>query len=423
MKSNSIPFWYVYSFLNRQVNQIANGGFRALYRKCYILLTLLIIYLFIPLVLFIRVLRPLALIRFGMIESDRIGHLSRMTELYLCKKELGTRDRTLDIFCYRRPVSNKQLLKMYGRILCISRFYEILYKSNRMLIGYKTHEVALRESRGIDVSNLTARTKPHISFTQEEENRGWDALYDIGLPDGTSFILFHARDSEYLAKNLTYKSRDQWAYHEYRDFNIHNYCAAVESLTQRGYYAFRMGAIVNDALDTTNPKVIDYAVKHRTDFLDIYLLSKCKFFIGSYNGITNTAYDLFRKPIACVNFVPLEFIWMWYPNALYIPKKYWLRNARRFMTFREIFESGAGKYSYAQEYERHGIELVENTPEEINVLAMEMDDRLNGTWQTTDEDETLQKQFWNIFPKSEFRGEIRARIGTEFLRDNRELLD
>lgn len=52
-----------------------------------------------------------------------------------------------------------------------------------------------------------------------------------------------------------------------------------------------------------------------------------------------------------------------------------------------------------------------------------MDERLKGMWQTTEEDEELQRRFWSLFKPSELNRVFRSRIGAEFLRQNRELLD
>jgi hypothetical protein len=52
-----------------------------------------------------------------------------------------------------------------------------------------------------------------------------------------------------------------------------------------------------------------------------------------------------------------------------------------------------------------------------------MDERLNGTWQTTEEDETLQHRFWAPFRDSPLHGVIRARIGATFLRQHLALLE
>ena len=43
--------------------------------------------------------------------------------------------------------------------------------------------------------------------------------------------------------------------------------------------------------------------------------------------------------------------------------------------------------------------VIENTPQEIRDLVVEMAERLNGTWQSHDDDEVLQKRFWELFPK------------------------
>ena len=93
------------------------------------------------------------------------------------------------------------------------------------------------------------------------------------------------------------------------------------------------------------------------------------------------------------------------------------------MTFREIFESGAGYFPYSRQYEDLGIELIESTPEEIVAVVLEMEGRLKGTWRVREGDDELQRRFWEIFPKTDWHGEIRSRIGGEFLRRNKEWLE
>ena len=77
----------------------------------------------------------------------------------------------------------------------------------------------------------------------------------------------------------------------------------------------------------------------------------------------------------------------------------------------------------SEKHEQLGVEVMENTAEEITALAVEMDERLKGTWQTTEEDEELQRRFWSLFKPSELNQVFLSRIGAEFLRQNRELLD
>ena len=93
------------------------------------------------------------------------------------------------------------------------------------------------------------------------------------------------------------------------------------------------------------------------------------------------------------------------------------------MTFKEILRSGAGKYLRASQYQQTGIQLIENTPEEITAIAVEMVERLDGNWQSTDYDEALQRKFWALFKPNELNQTFVLRIGAEYLRQNADLLD
>ena len=68
-----------------------------------------------------------------------------------------------------------------------------------------------------------------------------------------------------------------------------------------------------------------------------------------------------------------------------------------------------------------GLELLENTPEEIKAVTIEMDDRLNASWQTTEEDEELQQRFWALFGPDKLKSPD-LRIGADFLRHYKELI-
>jgi hypothetical protein len=85
--------------------------------------------------------------------------------------------------------------------------------------------------------------------------------------------------------------------------------------------------------------------------------------------------------------------------------------------------------SETKTYEINNIELKENTPEEIKDLVIEMDERLNGSWNETEEDISLQKKFWSIFNNNmkkfnleKLRGKIKSRFGAKFLRENKNWL-
>lgn len=386
----------------------------------------ILVVLGIPAALLIRLLRPFVTIRFGELYYARLGHFTSNTEVYLCEKDAGLHGhRTLDIFYYpyRARFCNYQLKKMWDRSIPVSRFASLIDKSSRLLPAREKHIIPWREAGDRDIYGLLSRTKTHLSFTEEEERFGREELLKLGIRDDDFFVCIAARDKAYLDTVFSHHSREHWNYHDYRDCSIQNYLSAANYLTEKSYYVIRMGAAVKDFLKTKNPKIIDYAANgKRTDFLDIYLGAKCKFFLSASFGITGVPL-IFRRPIAYVNQIPLEGVWTWNKNYISIFKKLWLRKEKRFMTFKEIIESGAGRFLFFQQYERLGVDIVDNISEEIEALVVEMDERLNGTWITTDEDECLQERFWSIFPKNnDWHGEILGRIGAHFLRENKELL-
>jgi putative glycosyltransferase (TIGR04372 family) len=410
-------------YLKSQILQIYNGGFPVLFRKINTLFILLIeaflVIWFLPAILVVRILRPFILIRFGQLVSSRIGHYAANTEMYMCERDAGIQpQKAMDYFFNGRPpICNKQLYLMWNRVLRINKLTKYFYITNKLVPGGKNHIISVSCSDR-DVHNLYERVPLHLKFTEEEERKGYIELKKMGISQNAKFILFHARGSGYLK---TIKPKDDWYYHNYRDSDIINFNRAVELSADRGYYVIRMGAAPEKALSLNNSYIIDYACLYRTEFMDIFLGAKCQFYIGDSCGINAIPY-IFRNPVATTNMVPIEISPTWGSKDLFIPKKHWLEKEKRFMTFSEIFNSGAGRFLQTQEFEQAGISLIENSPEEIAALAIEMDDRLKGTWKSTEEDEKLQERFWHLFPKSELHGEIFSRIGTDFLRQNQELL-
>ena len=96
---------------------------------------------------------------------------------------------------------------------------------------------------------------------------------------------------------------------------------------------------------------------------------------------------------------------------------------KRFMTFQEILYSGVGRYLSTEQYKKANLEIVHNTSEEIDDAMQEMFERLQGTWGMTAEDEDLQERVWAIFEPNDINRLFLAHIGTDFLKQNVELLE
>lgn len=406
------------NFFKAQLRHIRRGGIRLLVHK---LLIVLLLPVTLPMAIMMRLLSPFILIRIIPLITSRMGHLSVDTEGYLCERDAGFYGkRTIDIFYHIPPVCNLQLKKMVERLLFIFPPASFLDRANRLLPGWEKYTMHISlGARTRDLNCFFARTPTHFYLTAQEQEEGRQGLRELGIAEDAPYVCFYARDAMYLRETMP---KYDWGYHSYRDSQIANYIPAVEELTRRGYFAVRMGYLVEKPLKTSNPKIIDYSTNGRSDFLDVYLGTRCRFFISSASGLSGIPI-VFRIPIVWVNFIPFEYIHSWAKTDIVIPKRLWLPKERRFMKFSEIIKSGAGNFHYAPQYKKLGIEPVENTPEEIKAVSLEMDDRLNGRFETTKEDEELQRRFWSVFKGSPAHGQILSRVGRDFLRENVDLLD
>ena len=63
-----------------------------------------------------------------------------------------------------------------------------------------------------------------------------------------------------------------------------------------------------------------------------------------------------------------------------------------------------------------------NSASEIQGLEIELDDRIKGRWKDTKENQELQSLFWSLF-KSNEQTRIKTRIGTDFLKNNTQLME
>ena len=104
-------------------------------------------------------------------------------------------------------------------------------------------------------------------------------------------------------------------------------------------------------------------------------------------------------------------------------QKLWLVREKRLATVSEMLAVG-GFYSKESHQEILGLELIKNSVEEIISVSDEMNARIDGTWETTQEDEELQQRYSDLLLKYSNKPTWRGggRVGTQFLRDNQDLL-
>tara|TARA_B100000795_G_C22805767_1_gene444806 strand:- start:5338 stop:6591 length:1254 start_codon:yes stop_codon:yes gene_type:complete len=411
-------FW---KFIKRQTVQIRNGGALTISNKLKKIYPHIIFFplyvLAFPIVIFIRLLAPIILIRWYGIVASRIGTFAANIELYLCEKECGinvpNKSHFDIIFIEQLPVCNKQLYLMWKRVLRIWPrfiFYPIMIV-NKIIPGGGSHEFSV-SSIDRDVNNLYDKTSPHLFFTKEEEEKGAQGLLDLGIPKKSKFVCLIVRDNAYLP-NLDY--------HSYRDGDINSYVLAAEELASRGFYVIRMGVMVNQPINSQNSKIIDYASNgSRSDFMDIYLGAKCTFCLTSATGY-DAIPTIFRKPLALVS-VPVGYISTFSKNFLSITKHHMSLIDGHELTFDEIFDKNVAFALSSENFKENEVYLVDNSPEEIRDLAIEMDDHINGYLDQESEDrkDIYKKKYLNYLNKDQkkLHGNIKSLFSSRFLEKN-----
>ena len=381
----------------------------------------------ILLIILFYIIYPVKHIKLIFIEDRRIGHLAADTELFLRRLKAGSIKSAGITFVgiATTDPANKQLLEMFKRQIKIIqlpyiKFLDFIVRS-------------ILSDKSVFAKSIFYQKKPHhfdgvhefnnipttISFTKEEEERGKKLLRKMGIKEGGWFVCIHARDTAYMSK-YEYKM-GEWKYHNFRNAQIATFLKAAEYITSKGGFVIRMGAVVEKKLpETGNPKIIDYATKYRSDFGDAYLPAKCKFFISSPTGLFHVS-TIFNIPAAVVDFIPLRFAPL-LDSDMYIPKKLWSKKKKKFLTFKEIFNSGISDYFEDEKYEKAGIVPGDSTPEEILDLAKEMNELLDGKLKYTKEDEKLRKKFRSYIKSYQPAYRLHSKIGATFLRKNKWVL-
>ena len=185
------------------------------------------------------------------------------------------------------------------------------------------------------------------------------------------FVCFAIRDSAHNRIQKTSRNNN-WSYHDYRHWDLDNFFLAAEELTKKGYYVFRMGVYVKE-FKSNNPKIIDYVNSDlKSDFMDVFLGAKCSFCLSTSFGFDEVP-NLFRKPIIYL-ILPFDIFALTATDSI-INKTPLLKKEKRRLTLSEILRGLAFIYD-TKIFNQKGIELVDNTPEEIKDVVIEMHEYL-----------------------------------------------
>ncbi len=336
----------------------------------------------VPVLYIVEPFRP---IRIGIISTQQIGVMAGNIYVFLQRHGEELRNpRRKYIFPVWNP-ANRALLEIGKRYLPIveSRWLARLV-SYAWPIALKTRFVFRLPWSDKDYEEFFA-PETVLEFTEQEESVGREELRKMGIKDSDWFVCIHVRDQAYKASWVP-QDQEVWSARSFRNSSIENYLDAAKFITGLGGYVIRMGHTVAKPLSAidrddinSDPKIIDYATTCRSDFMDIYLSAKCRFFLGNNSGLFVVS-TIFQRPVALANFFPIGMMAFHtydylIPKMIFDPKSkavvpYWQLYDEGFYTFYDMFKN--------TQHEKYGYEWLETDSQDILELAQDMIARLEG---------------------------------------------
>ncbi|HAT13257.1 MAG TPA: hypothetical protein DCS91_06545 [Microcoleaceae bacterium UBA11344] len=346
-----------------------------------------------------------------------IGQLACTIDLYIKMGILGWRPQYHTILLAPpEQVINPCLLNYWRRYLHIITDHSLIVRllpvaKKLRCLEYTLFYIKLSGRQMVDTSYAVPlvhkqweaeKQPPLLTLSPLDYERGWCYLQDLGVPKNAWFICLHVRESGFHSEAVS----------SYRNADINTYRLAIESIVARGGWVIRMGDPTMKQMPPMR-QVIDYArTEAKSDWMDIFLCASCRFLLGTNSGLSYVP-AIFGVPCVLTNIWPISAS-PYQSQDLFIPKLAWSEVENRYLTFEEalspkFFFNLNSKLLYSW-----GIKVVDNTPEEINELVLEMLDRLEGKVQYTEEEEALQQRF-NSLPTPYGLSAFNSRIGRSFL--------
>ncbi len=371
----------------------------------------------------IRIISPFKIVRFGMMNSHRIGHFSIEWELFfqlnLAKK------LNVYLLSFHKEISNKFLAKMITRkkIILPSKFIKLIQIFNNSFFGNKIHEFDFH-SLTYDNKNKLNHFKPSLKFTNNEILQGEKVLKKF---NSKKIICFISRDGKYISKK--YNRND---FNNPRNTNVNDFILATKALEKKGYTIFRMGRDVAEKFRYNSENVIDYANSEiSSDFLDLYLIKKCSFFISTGCGLDSIAI-IFNKPIIYINYVPIGECSVFSNNFLFSYKKYYDFKKKKYLSLKEIFSRNlAYQYPKKKNLSKKNLLLKKLNLREIKDIILEMEVKIKNISIKQKKLSRLQKLFKKKFnklilkhpPKPKIFGKLFPNVSEKFIKKNIYLLN
>jgi len=354
------------------------------------------------------------------VKLDRIGHLASEFDCFLKERALGRLPRKR-WFVAAPPyaVANPCLLDYWRDQVAIVRnpwLCAVLGAMGRHgLMEFNIgHYTPAFKGAATYYSVLAewGNRPPLLVLKTEHRERGWKALGKMGIPRDGWFIAMHTREAGFSA-------HDESA-HSHRNSDVRKLIPAMQEVRRRGGWVVRMGDPTMQQLPPMDG-VVDYAFHPlRCDWMDVFLCAQARFFVGNTSGLYLVA-TAFGTPCALANVSPASHLAS-APSDVSIPKLVRSTTQNRYLTFAEIFGRSIANYRFTRLFAENGLSVEENSEADLRDLAVEMFDRIDGSYSESAEDRARQSRFAALLRPDHYCFGTASRIGCRFLASHEDLL-
>ena len=353
----------------------------------------------IVLVLTLKFLGYFLEVRIHTVKNHRLGHFATNTELSRLnseKKRRASQRKQINVYCCQTEEHcNFFLGKMWKRELFLipAPLGQLVYD-----ISKRAAPRSVLKSTAVDTSGLLIDSSSSLTFLDSEVQEGIEFLNNLEQTTGKGHVCLNVRDSAFLSqtKPIGWKKTRDWSYQDYRDSDIKTYVAAAETLAEKGYTVFRMGAMVNEPLVSKHSCVVDYATNGmRTEFLDVFLGAHCSFCISTGSGWDSIPI-IFRQPTLLVNHLPIFGLSVLTLPFVIHPKILLDEKFGEVLSLNDLLRRNVLNCLNTSGYADAGVEIRDLSSEELVEAVTEMAQRVEGTFVETPEQREMQAKLKHI---------------------------
>jgi putative glycosyltransferase (TIGR04372 family) len=340
--------------------------------------------------------------RIAVMSTHRLGHLSLNTHLFFIRRKIGALENLQYLLISpsikSKKIANVSLLLMFiayskkvenVRIICSSflyfffTFFQAEFRNSQLLFDLTFETKESEFSLGIKT----------VSFSEKQKKYGENILNRMPISPNKKIVTIFARDSSYL--NNRYPKKN-WSYHSYRDCDIETYIEAIRYLINKNYVVLRVGSEYSKKLNFVDENYFEYSLSdYKSAFMDLFIIYKSKFVIGSTSGATDVAV-VFNVPYVGVNYAPFIESPLG-KEDIFIQKKI-INSKDEIVPYKNII-SDSRYYLYDGNKMEHlyGLKYLDNSEEEILDATIEMDSVVNGDFVLNKNQKKLLEKYQNEY--------------------------